>query len=298
MAISIEEWRESRLRCKETNRERLEHNLTEVYREMGWRPFENIVYWNSAWPTVLNGTDTYSNRWSGRGSRVSNKHLERMRLLGQELSNNEVTPEEDPFTSDSFNRIGYRDFFMEFERVQPYRFKRKSPLGSAWQAILEECIFVCLNEKTVHVVEFPREIHFNADGRLHNLDGPAISWRNGEKAYWFNGVRVTKKFVEGPIKMVAEDEYGKLWIAKGRGGTVRREVRERLWDDFRGDYITTGRRVDVREDLVFLELQNSTAEPDGSYKTYFLRVPPRFRTPKAAIAWTFGVKDYQPKAMS
>ena len=45
-----------------------------------------------------------------------------------------------------------------------------------------------------------------------------------------------------------------------------------------------------------VEVLNSTPEPDGSRKTYFLRVPPRTRTAREAVAWTFGVRepDYRP----
>jgi hypothetical protein len=36
-----------------------------------------------------------------------------------------------------------------------------------------------------------------------------------------------------------------------------------------------------------LEVENSTPEPDGSHKPYFLRVPPEVRTARETLAWTF-----------
>jgi hypothetical protein len=51
------------------------------------------------------------------------------------------------------------------------------------------------------------------------------------------------------------------------------------------------------EPLVMVELVNSTAEPDGSFKTYFLRVPPQIERARQAVAWTFGKnneRDYEP----
>lgn len=42
------------------------------------------------------------------------------------------------------------------------------------------------------------------------------------------------------------------------------------------------------EPVVVVEVVNSTPEPDGSHRTYFLRVPPTMRTATAAVAWTFG----------
>jgi hypothetical protein len=64
------------------------------------------------------------------------------------------------------------------------------------------------------------------------------------------------------------DEYGKLW------------------------------RLDQRDDeaIVMVEVVNSTAEPDGSFRDYWLRVPPTIKTAREAAAWTFDIpaKDYAP----
>ena len=43
------------------------------------------------------------------------------------------------------------------------------------------------------------------------------------------------------------------------------------------------------EPMVMVEVRNSTPEPDGSRKTYFLRVPPRTQTAREGVAWTFGL---------
>lgn len=37
--------------------------------------------------------------------------------------------------------------------------------------------------------------------------------------------------------------------------------------------------------------QNSTPEPDGTFRDYFLRVPPGMVRAKQAVAWTFGVSE-------
>ena len=64
-----------------------------------------------------------------------------------------------------------------------------------------------------------------------------------------------------------EDDYGRLW----RLG--------RLLDD---------------EEYVAVEVVNSTAEPDGSFRRYFLRVPPATKTARSGVAWTFemGTRQY------
>jgi hypothetical protein len=50
------------------------------------------------------------------------------------------------------------------------------------------------------------------------------------------------------------------------------------------------------EAIVMVEVTNSTAEADGTFKKYFLRVPPHITTAKAAIAWTFDLasEEYSP----
>ena len=62
-------------------------------------------------------------------------------------------------------------------------------------------------------------------------------------------------------KLVAEDEFGSLY-------------RKEIPND---------------EPLVMVRVKNSTPEPDGSEKIYFLRVPPSVRTPHEAVAWSFGL---------
>jgi len=89
--------------------------------------------------------------------------------------------------------------------------------------------------------------------------------------------------------LVNKDEFGELY---------------RKQSTFSGD-----------EDFCFVKVKNSTPEPDGTFKDYFLRVPPvwnargggRFavqlkdmRTAREAVAWTFGIdpQDYEPEVES
>ena len=64
---------------------------------------------------------------------------------------------------------------------------------------------------------------------------------------------------EADGELVAEDDFGRLWRA-----------------ELSGD-----------EALSMVEVVNSSAEPDGSHKTYYLRVPPHCDSARAAVAWTF-----------
>jgi hypothetical protein len=56
------------------------------------------------------------------------------------------------------------------------------------------------------------------------------------------------------------------------------------------------RNVPGGEPIVMIEVVNSTPEPDGSWKRYWLRVPPNMLTVREAVAWTFGLSgsEYAP----
>jgi hypothetical protein len=69
----------------------------------------------------------------------------------------------------------------------------------------------------------------------------------------------------GGATRVSKDETGILW--------------RRLWG-YRG--VTIGSWTAV-------EVENGTAEGDGSHRRYFLRVPSRMRTAREGVAWTYGL---------
>jgi hypothetical protein len=52
-------------------------------------------------------------------------------------------------------------------------------------------------------------------------------------------------------------------------------------------------RIDLPNDepVVMVEVLNSTPEPDGTTRTYWLRVPPTTSTARAGVAWTFGLTE-------
>ena len=59
-------------------------------------------------------------------------------------------------------------------------------------------------------------------------------------------------------------------------------------------------RMNLRGDepILVVRVVNSTAEPDGTFNEYFLRVPPNIIRAKQAVAWTFGLteEEYEPLA--
>jgi hypothetical protein len=54
------------------------------------------------------------------------------------------------------------------------------------------------------------------------------------------------------------------------------------------------------EPLTMIEVRNATIEPDGSRRTFWLRVPPQVQTALEGVAWTFDLppERYQPQVQT
>jgi hypothetical protein len=185
-----------------------------------------------------------------------------------------------------------------------YRAPALEPMVRAFPAGLL-CFWVVESKswRQRHCVCVPRPRLHVADGRLHSDDEPAVSWTNGVSYWFWEGISVPRRalqqdgrvrfsslvwtpnaerrrvllerlgyerFLEAAgAKLVAQDDYGKLW---------RTEL-----------------ELDG-EPVVAVEVVNATAEPDGTRRRYFLRVPPDTRSAREAVAWTFGFErgpEYQ-----
>jgi hypothetical protein len=148
-------------------------------------------------------------------------------------------------------------------------------------------------------------------GRLHSLTGPACAYPDGWAIYAVHGVRVPRYVIEEPreidigcIDVETNAEVRRVMIERYRHGEdvsgaaayVRDSGAERLDHDER--FGTLWRRnVPDDEPIVMIEVVNSTRESHGSFKRFWLRVPPNMTTAHEAVAWTFNLpaKDYAPK---
>ena len=141
------------------------------------------------------------------------------------------------------------------------------------------------------------------EGRPHRWDGgPAVEWEDGSGLYYWRGVNVPPDMGSAP------DTLRISRIRSIRNAEVRRVAIERMGHE---RYVKESKATLVRSDrfgklwhastcgerLAYVEVVDATPTPDGTHKTYFLRVPRHLRTPRAAVAWTFGydrVRDYRP----
>lgn len=141
--------------------------------------------------------------------------------------------------------------------------------------------------------------------RLHNEDGPACHWKNDDWGiYAVHGVRVPKEIIEDKdsisVESIEAEQNAEVRRVMIEFFTYERYLEEgefKLLDNDPewGELYTRDLNGDP-EPLVLVKVVNSTAEPDGTFKNYTLRVPPQMKTAREAIAWTFGVEgsEYAP----
>lgn len=157
--------------------------------------------------------------------------------------------------------------------------------------------------KVAVVLEPPSEVHLDEFGRFHRTDGPALRWKDGSTLFAVDG-----RFAADPAILLGTEEltifhirqepdpgirrallqtYGPEKVMRELGRKVGQDGTGELWrvDDFDG------------EPLVMVRVINSSPEPDGSYKPYWLRVPPATPSAHAGVSWTFGLvpSRYRPQ---
>ena len=152
-------------------------------------------------------------------------------------------------------------------------------------------------EKTAVVTERPVELHRDEAARLHRGDGPALAFPDGFALHAWHGMPVPADFLDGlatltpqrirgeenaELRRVMLEHYGyDRYLEESGAQPVQRDEAGVLWRiELEGD-----------EPLVMVEVVNSTPEPDGTHRTYWLRVPPRTRTAREGVAWTFGLDE-------
>jgi hypothetical protein len=157
-------------------------------------------------------------------------------------------------------------------------------------------------ERTAVVCERPVELHRDEAGRLDRSDGPALAFPDGFALYAWRGMPVPGEFLReleslsaariraednAELRRVMLEHYGyDRYLDETGAVPVHKDETGVLW------------RIAMPDDeaVVMVEVVNSTPEPDGTSRTYWLRVPPGTKTAKEGVAWTFGLtaETYEP----
>jgi hypothetical protein len=192
--------------------------------------------------------------------------------------------------------------WLEFGRQIGVKYRPKQESGLGGLRMLAGGGWWWPYEGFVVLTDRPSVVARDERGRLHRTDGPAVAYRDGYGLWAIHGVRVPQKVVEAPEMLTAER------ILREPNAEVRRVMIERHGQErFLRDAVATVVDEDLDalgfprrlhrvvipgdEDLVMVEVTNSTPEPDGRRKSYMLRVAPNLRTCAGAIASTWRYPD-------
>ncbi|MEU8658657.1 DUF6745 domain-containing protein [Actinoplanes philippinensis] len=158
------------------------------------------------------------------------------------------------------------------------------------------------NETVAVLTDRPTTLTRDNVGRLHRGEGAALEFRDGYGLWAWRGMPIPADLASelpaltidrirsesnAEIRRVMLEHYGYDRYLRDAGARkLGSDETGTLWYlDLPGD-----------EPLVMVEVVNSTPEPDGTSRIYWLRVPPRTRSAREGVAWTFGltVEEYQP----
>jgi hypothetical protein len=164
--------------------------------------------------------------------------------------------------------------------------------GAWWCYPHREFVLACERPRQIHLEQTSFvDVRGRRGRRLHHLWGPAISWPDGWSVHAIHGVPVPARIIEQPQSVTVRD------IETQRNAEVRRVLLERYgWarymadsgadvvDEVPKDHMIVGLRgarllskvlPGEPEPMVYLEMMNSSPEPDGTYRRYLERIDPK-----------------------
>jgi hypothetical protein len=146
--------------------------------------------------------------------------------------------------------------------------------------------------------ERPAKLGCDDLGFLHDESGPALVYPGNLAVYFFSGIAVPAMAVTIPT----DDIQSTMIYRAAREGKAELErvlslrvTHQRCFKPYEYTITDSYGRLHCRTrphmpDVKILHVTNSTAEPDGSFKEYRLRVPPEMLSPLQAVAWTFNMR--------
>lgn len=168
--------------------------------------------------------------------------------------------------------------------------------GGMYMHAFEERAVVCSN---------PLYVHRDENFALHGEDEAAMVWEDGTALYFHHGVAVPEKLVLSPDTVTRED------VMHEQNAEVRRCYQEILGsyrfgnllglvlldadkDRFGNDLKLY--KTEFRDKLAGDFIYFAQVVCPSTQRQYFLCVPPKLRTAKEAVAWSFGktAEEYKP----
>lgn len=171
----------------------------------------------------------------------------------------------------------------------------------AWPVLLKNNVPHLFLNNLCFLIGKPVHIKMDEDGRLHCETDSAVEYTDGFKLYSWHSVTVPADVVLSPstitiasieaesnteVRRVMIERFGEARYIDESGAQLQHEDR----------YGQLYRKVLPDEDFVMVKVKNSSPEPDGTYRFYYIRVPPTMNSAHEAVAWTFNlsVDEYNP----
>lgn len=177
-------------------------------------------------------------------------------------------------------------------------FPLAQPKQAHWMyQIAKNCGWLWLFDGVCVLTDLPEVRCMDEADRLHCADGPAIRYGDGCKVFAWHGVAVPKNVITSPsqitVRMIKEETNSEIRsVMIERYGGLARYAADggfKLLDEASPNHIQPGLRSarlwlsdeedDFDEDgqalpTIYVDLLNSTPEPDGACKWYLLRIDP------------------------
>jgi hypothetical protein len=193
---------------------------------------------------------------------------------------------------------GWISFFDTFKNELP---EAVAPLSGLIRAVSSggwifpfDNMVVCTNR--------PSELHRDDRNRLHNANGPALLYRDGWSIHAWHGTRVPDWCIEQP-DMITVAKIQAETNQEVRRAMIEAIGGERFVDELGAECVGVddygalyAKEVDGAK-IAYARLINSTPEPDGSSKIYWLRVDPQSKSCHEAVGRSFlgdRWKEYRP----
>ncbi|CAN5711497.1 hypothetical protein BH10CYA1_BH10CYA1_06500 [soil metagenome] len=152
--------------------------------------------------------------------------------------------------------------------------------------------------RVVFICRLP-EVRLDETNRLHCQDDAALQFPDGYKIFAWRGIPIPRDVIESPQSLTGQRidqerniELRRALIDKFGIANYLRETCAGIKDQTELGTLYL-KQMPGDEPIALVRVKNSTSEVDGTYKEYFLRVPPTMKTVQEAVAWTFFLRPDQ-----
>lgn len=313
----VKRWVEIGLCTEPANRPLTEEAINEIYETSGLKPPRKIVWCGSPLSQGLTRAIILDNKLvknigDSVGASVRDNIRDSIRASVWDSVGDSIRASVRDSVWDSVygqHDAGWLAFYDYFKRAANLEAQTKK-LNGVWK-LAQASGWVLPHAEICWVSERHNTLIRDEQGRLHSISGPACTFPDGWAIYAVHGVRVPAHIIEQPekittkaidaesnaeIRRVMIDRYHAGRKVAGAAAYILDAGGERL--DHDESFGTLWRRDTLNDEpVVMLEVINSTREPTGEFKHYWLRVDPSCRTAHEASAWTFNTptKEYTPK---